>query len=441
MKNVTATIYNLIVVVLVFLSVLGYFFMPVINADLAFTFTPEIANLLISNSNDENLTKEEKTTIMMIQELGNERINISFPLKVEMKDFINCGASMDWTKTQEFLYARVDDIVNGFDKTKINEFENSIAKVSLKIAIKTEIDQLAESANESSETILQNLNITDEYIEQNTSFILESIRSENATVDSVSESVMTVIDDLYDKIHESKYSELQPYTPETKEEIEDGVKSIIEYIADENGNINSDEIIYRLISGLLNNENQSAQGADFSLNDSLLYSRKFIEKPNPAFSEENKEYVSAQAEIKNYLISLITPTVVSAVQSALRGGLIAIAISCLAWIWVLIKILFKLFSNNPLVKLKCPIIFGWGPCLTFSLIPTVLIKLLANPPAFLGNFLGAKILSTVETIFNSGLIISYSSSAIFAGVCALILFIFGFFYASLRRSLKKSKNS
>lgn len=440
MKNLTATVFNLVVVALVVISVLGYFFMPVVNAEVSLTFTPEIADLVLVDENSADLSEDDKMMISMIEELANERISISAPIKVEMNDILNCGLSKTYKDAEAFLYGVADDIANGFDKRKIQEIENSVMKASLSTTIKMELSKIAQETGDEVEKIMQDLQITDEYVEQNTEIILDSIRSDNANVDSVAQTVMTVIDDVYVKIESSSYADqVGELTPETRQEIEDGVKEILEYIANEDGTIDGEEFIYTFISQFLNQSGEGEGEGSASVSGiSALYSP--LKTPSLLFEEleGEEETGSLENDIREALRGLVTPDLAMGVKQAFFYLTFVFAFACFTWIWLVIKILFKLGSKNPLVKLKFPIIFGWGPCLSFYIIPTVIFKLLANPPAFLEGFLGAEILSVIKTIFDGGLTIAYSSSTVFAGIGALALFIFGFFYAPLRRSLKKS---
>lgn len=446
MKRIIALFFNIIVVIISSIAVLGYFFKPIFSANVTLAFTPELAEILFPSASE---TEEDDNFHLLVKELAKEKIAISALIKIETADFLNCGLSSDTALTEEFLKRLLGTFADGFDKQKLDEIENAVARASVKTVIKEEIKNLAVNGEDLS-VVMENIGITDDYIGEKTTTVLDAFKAEDATVNSVTDSVMTIVDDVYSKIEGSDYADqVEDLTPTQRELIENEIKSGLEYIADENGNINGDELISNLIASLFSQTKNSntAMGAP---NRNIAFAlTSFTEEPTvnvggfegdiDVIKTDSSAEQNASNTLKAELLKLVTPASAKVVKIIMTAGFAFIAFSCLTWLWLIVKIILKLWRKNPLIKLKCPILFGWAPFTFFYVTPNAFFSSLASPPAFLANLLGAKIMNILSAIFGTGIKVTVSSSAVFAFVCAIALFIFGFFYVPMRKAMRRGK--
>lgn len=103
-------------------------------------------------------------------------------------------------------------------------------------------------------------------------------------------------------------------------------------------------------------------------------------------------------------------------------------IAVLSWLYLLLKILFKLGRPNPGVTLWVPIVFGWSIISFFTLIPKLRLRLV-------GNLVPGGIDESVRSLADH-LFLHIGTGGIIAAICGLALFIFSFVYAHYRRELK-----
>lgn len=432
MKAIKHVIYNLIVIALAVVATLGFFFSPLLETQFKFTFTPEIAEMLSSavNKNTSEENSEEKELIeKLITAFGDEKVSLTFNLSFATADLIYCVTAPDTSETEKFVNSLIDSIANSFSGNKIEEIENSITRAGVKAVIKSEISKLIVGDKEVSE-VMAEIGFDDDYVDTQTNALLSAFRSENATVDSISNTVIDIVDDVYSKIDESEYGEqIEPLSEAQKQEIKDATKEILANIADENGNVDGNSIIAELINSVLNSNSSGDESALVSEN--ATYTILHVEE------NTEKEEIDIPTLVKQELSKLITPQVLVAIEWAILGLLGIGCLAVLGWFWLVFKIIVKLSARNPLIKLKTGIIWGALPFLILCLIPSLLFDLLASPPAFLQNFIPVSVLDVIQKIFASGFTISFNSSSVTSFVCAIILFVFGLFYARERKFSKK----
>ena len=454
MKTIKHTILNLIVVAICFASILGYFFGPLVDANVKLTFTEELASKVFTKPSDD-ASDEEKLSYTLITELAKQNVSFNLSLKIGTDELINCALSSGIDETKKLLLNFTDSIAEHLGKEKKGEIESAITKASVSTVVKMEIEKFAEEVGKEVEDILTDIGVNNEYVNQQTQTVLDAVKAEDATVDSVTDTVISVIDDVYDKLEDSSYAdEVESLTPEEKEDLKQNVKDILSNIADENGNIDGEDLISTLLSQLMAQGETETDGEnpedEIPVSMPIRFNSAEESQPDPDESQilngesasdiktEDSELVTT---LKTEFAKIITDDVCSIFKQILTIALYSLAFSVAFWLWVVLKILFKITSDNPLVKLRAPILFGWSPFIALYVVPTVFMNMLSAPPAFLVNLVGAETLSFVSSILGSGAA-AFTTSAVCAVVCAVVLFIFSLYYASIRRRLKKQlKNS
>ena len=432
MKAIKYVICNLIVIALAVVATLGFFFSPLLETQFKITFTPEIAEMLSSavnkNTSEENSEKHEMIE-KLITALGDERVSLTFDLSFSTPELLNCVATPDTNETEKFVNSIIDSIANSFSGDKIEEIEDSITRAGVKTIIKSEIEKLEFDGKEASE-IMAEIGFDDDYVDTQTNALLSAFRDENATVDSISNTVIDIFDDVYSKIDESEYGEqIEPLSEAQKQEIRDATKELLANIADENGNIDGNSVIAELINSVLNSSSSGSESA--LVNKDATYTILHTEE------NTEKEEVDIPTLVKQELSKFVTPQLLVTIEWAILGLLGIGGLAVLGWFWLVFKIVVKLSARNPLIKLKMGIIWGALPFFILCLIPSLLFDLLASPPAFLQNFIPVDVLNFAQKIFAGGFTISFNSSSVTSFVCAIILFVFGLFYSRERRFNKK----
>ena len=135
--------------------------------------------------------------------------------------------------------------------------------------------------------------------------------------------------------------------------------------------------------------------------------------------------------LKNKLMEVMTAENMTAAYKPIHIVMIVLAVLLLvavaSWLYLLIKILFKLGKPNPGVTLWVPIVFGWTLLSFIALIPKLRVK-------FVGKLFPGSLNDTVRTLADH-LFLHFSTGGLIAAICGLVLFIFSFIYASKRREL------
>ena len=445
MKSLFSWIMNLIVIALSVFAVLGHFFAPLWTIDLQLTLTPEIAEVLFPEQ--ENPTEEEKTTAMLIKELAKERVSLGAKLNFNAAEIINCALTED-ENTEVAIKKSIDELVDSVNNEKLKHIEDSIARASVATAVKSQVSKFTEILNKDAETIMNDIGIDDDFIKDNTDEILVALRAENATVDTITDTVMSVVDEVYDKFETSEFADqIDDLSTTERTAIEDVVKTVVGMIADENGNVDGNDFLSKLFAELLSGDEDSTEETAFAGSADLTYASKKLGANGligVTFEDINTEPQEKDLKevLREKLYGIVSDGVVGFFKNVFRIVSIMLAFSSFWWIWLIVKILLRTLTKNPYIKLKSAIMFGWIPFAILYIIPTALIWLLADPASFIWGWIGG-IFPSLKTII-SGVAISFSTSAIVSIICTVALFAFGIFYAICRGLYKpdsdKNKN-
>ena len=445
MKSLFSWIMNLIVIALSVFAVLGHFFAPLWTIDLQLTLTPEIAEVLFPEQ--ENPTEEEKTTAMLIKELAKERVSLGAKLNFNAAEIINCALTED-ENTEVAIKKSIDELVDSVNNEKLKHIEDSIARASVATAVKSQVSKFTEILNKDAETIMNDIGIDDDFIKDNTDEILVALRAENATVDTITDTVMSVVDEVYDKFETSEFADqIDDLSTTERTAIEDVVKTVVGMIADENGNVDGNDFLSKLFAELLSGDEDSTEETAFAGSADLTYaSKKLGANGLIGVTFEDIDTEPQEKDLKEVLreklYGIVSDGVVGFFKNVFRIVSIMLAFSSFWWIWLIVKILLRTLTKNPYIKLKSAIMFGWIPFAILYIIPTALIWLLADPASFIWGWIGG-IFPSLKTII-SGVAISFSTSAIVSIICTVALFAFGIFYAICRGLYKpdsdKNKN-
>lgn len=431
LNNLTNTVLNLIVIAISSLAILGLALFPTFKISAKATFTKELASIVAPAK--DNPTEEDEIVQLVISELVKENVSLKFELKFTLFDAFACALDGTAEKTKEKLFLYSDTIAESVDDKVIEKVEKAVTKAGVSTIIKKQINSLSNTLGNKSDEVMQNIGVDEDYISAKTQDILNSIKSDGANVDSVTDTIMTIVDDVDVKLQNSQYkNEVDSLTEENREEIRQAVEDLVNSIADENGNFDGNSLIAVLLSGLaLENSNQ----ASASPNHTSFAPNKVLYE-----QEHQTQTKSVDQVLKEKLRSLISDEIVQSVKTAFLAIFLMLVISVVLWAYLILKILFRLNAKNPLIKLKAPIAFSWFPFAILYALPKVISLIFKNPPQIITSVLlenGFAILSKI----GSAIKLSYFSSTLIPFVLSIVLLIFSVFYSAKRKQIDKDMKS
>ena len=216
---------------------------------------------------------------------------------------------------------------------------------------------------------------------------------------------------------------------EDKEKCRTEIENALKNVADEEGNIDLDAFIADILVKAL----KQTSGADDETPASPESARESAAltlqpRVSPVFftvaaegEEESGAAQSGTEELKTLLKEKVndafTPEVMQKIQLVLKIVAGVILFTFFTWAWVVIKMLFKLTSENPTVKLKLPILLGWLPFLALYVLPKAGVKFLAGQG-------GAEF---------AGLTFAVSTCSIVSAIAALALIVISIPYHALKK--------
>ena len=243
---------------------------------------------------------------------------------------------------------------------------------------------------------------------------------------------METVEEVFEKLDKSGVAEFQgaALTEENKEEIKNSIAEALSVIADENGNIDADDLAANLIFEMLRSSEDESEPAVAAMD--------FTTQETDSGSVEEDATEQLKAEVKQMIMEKLTDETLDTIVLALRIVFGVLCFTAFTWAWLIVKMLFKAFSRNPAIKLKLPIWLGWLPFLALVLLPMGAMLLVKAQPSFLVNLLGAEMMESLSTFFASASL-SFSSAAWVAFAAAIALIILSIPYGIFRRRLKRAK--
>ena len=426
-RTVPTLIFNVLFAIVCAAAIVMYFISPVWRIDVKANISNEMMHELTGGEIDD-----------LNEALGEDGTDVSLSIALDSMAVAQCLVQWD-------AAAMVDDILDrNLDSlaTQLVAVIEPIAKNTIKTqassAVKTEIknavkDYLSSPENEVTEErvneLLTEAGVTDTYIEEKTDAIIDRLYTNGSSVDGVVDEVMTTVDEVYADLTASNVEEFQDIalTEESRESIRNAVADIVTDYADENGYINPEEIVNRLVIEALQSmsgESSEEEGAGTAALTAASYAAASeAQQPadpsaqQPAGSSGSNEQL--KTELKNYLSEQLLegPAAPAVFLPFVMLGLgILLAISLLSWVYLLLKILCKTFMKNKYVKVKMPIILGWFLFLFLMLLPNLALTYI---PTMLAGVLPAEILSVFTMLTGT----TFFSSAMYAAIAAAVLVV------------------
>ena len=427
----TVFLFNILIALLSVAAVAALFFAPLWEIDVKYVMQKEVL---------EKILPEEAKEVDL-DEIVGDGIPLSLTVSVQTKDTIRSAVGKDARQSvTELIENNVDKVVDELSPT-FDEIAEKIVRSTAKTAVRDAVNEQvknflqnagSEATDERVSELLNQAGVDEEYINQKTDALLDAIYAENATVDGVSQKAVETVEEVFEKLDESGVAEFQgaALTEENKEEIKNSIAEALSVIADENGNIDADDLAANLILEMLRSSEDESEPAVAAMD--------FTTQETDSGSVEEDATEQLKAEVKQMIMEKLTDETLDTIVLALRIVFGVLCFTAFTWAWLIVKMLFKAFSRNPAIKLKLPIWLGWLPFLALVLLPMGAMLLVKAQPSFLVNLLGAEMMESLSTFFASASL-SFSSAAWVAFAAAVVLIILSIPYGIFRRSLKRAK--
>lgn len=380
-----AFIFNVIITAICLASVLAYFVLPLWKVNVSCTLTSEMFRSITGESGEnEELMKE------IADELEKKPIDAAFDITLKTKTFLASFASDGEKLVAEMVDYNAETLANQLSGT-VKEVSKAAVRATAKNSLKETLkDGSAEYQWKDEETVNAELDK-----------LTDALMKDDATVSSVSDAAADAIANVYK-------SETGNDMPEAdKQAAKAEMEKMLKEVADENGNIDADKLITDMLAQMLsgnsgsgNNENGDGNGtgadketaaATFTAaKTSTLFICTGEASGETAGSGGSSGETTGGGEadsmqaLKDSLTQAINEKIGGQMNTFLlvmkiTGGVILFTL--FTWAYIVLKILCKAATANPVVKLKLPIWLGWLPFLILYAVPTGVIKLAGSASA------------------------------------------------------------
>ena len=485
-KRKIAFFCNLAIIALCLASIIAYFVMPFWKVDIKYTFTPETIQTLLPTTNnnsgyygDEDYDDEDESGLVDAEDilstinfadLIDEDITIQMSISLQTKDILSARTKKPTALVRKILQDNVNTLVDQLE-APLNKLVKNTLKVVVKTAflesvkdeVKKKMDDGVTNAELNEE--LEELGLTENYINKKTEKLLDCIYEDGATAESIADETISVIEDAIQKIKESgnpDYKDIK-LTKDEKADIKEALIEQFEKIESSDGTINPEaftsEFFLKLLNGdsledmFGNNDDGDSEDEDNEDSSDDPFDSPILKNPkssnglsnvqassvklsanndnirNVSSSEEATKQQLRQA-LTNKIMELLNGTEES-IAMAITGISSSILVIFAIWLLPILKILLRLGCKNNTIKLGTPIWLGSTPYIMLCLVPSTLVSLLNNPPAAAGE-----LLSGLGGALGN-LSITFTSCSIVSFIVGIILSIFVFvFYGRLRRAVR-----
>lgn len=452
-------------------------------------------------STGEGSTDDSSQRLMnsILDQMGKDGVKISLGISLKTQDLL---ASLDKAKGKEALDAIIEDnirnVTDSLDSviTKVvGAVTKSVVNESIKKSItesigtnedgtpkKIELDGVEYTVDE----VLDDVGITDEFISGEVDALIDKIMSEELTVDDIADSLCDTVDNVYKEISQSDSKFKEEYlkdmpeslTEEERQSMKDSMNGLFgELGVDPDAKINGEDIVYTFIGMMLEQMGSSGDGTGdgasggesesaavsvgvsaFGVESSSGFTASTLAVEEGGGAESGVSGGESGSDgsssgVKTYtkedVVQMITDKLNSAIDektrelivSAMQGIAYAILATFAIWAWVVVKMILKVLSKNPMVKLGLPIWLGHVPFWVLFAIPNLAMLLIFKTPSFIvgpmNDILGAEAAQTLQVVRNT-ISVTFSSCSLLTFLVGVALTIFAIgFYSPARKRIKR----
>lgn len=476
MNKTIAYILNAVVVLFCVIAISCYFYSPMLDLKIGVKVTQEVADELKKAMTSEDASAPTQPGEVSENDVINETLDQLVKDEITLKANIAVTTSglftamFDRAATKTSVRKAITDNVDGMldtvsasiDKV-VESLSKSMVKTSVKSALSDTVSQYIKDKNLADKTVdavLTDLGLTDEFIDKKTETLTAALLADGATVDSVTATAMQLIDETVSTLTANAtgdYADLniEELSPEVKSRIETSVRDVLSKVADEDGNVDINSLVYNFIGRALDDSSKPDTGSGES--EKIAAVKTAIAavaasgttggesgSTGGATSGEEKQYTKEDVEklLTERVESLFGERAIDGVTTALAVGGWVTLLTMLLWLYLIVKIVIKLFAANPMIKLGLPIWLGNFPFATFFVLPfaasVALTKLGTNSSlsSALASVLPKEL---VDGIVKAGgaISLSVSSCAAISAILTVVFAAFSIFYMIFRNKLKK----
>lgn len=380
-----AFIFNVIITAICLASVLAYFVLPLWKVNVSCTLTSEMFRSITGESGEnEELMKE------IADELEKKPIDAAFDITLKTKTFLSSFASDGEKLVAEMVDYNAETLAEQLSGT-VKEVSKAAVRATAKNSLKETLkDGSAEYQWKDEETVNAELDK-----------LTDALMKDDATVSSVSDAAADAIANVYK-------SETGNDMPEAdKQAAKAEMEKMLKEVADENGNIDADKLITDMLAQMLsgnsgsgNNENGDGNGtgadketaaATFTAaktSDRYIDGGESSGETTGSGGSSGETTGSGEADSMQALKDSLTQAINEKIGGQMNTFLLVMKITggvilftLFTWAYIVLKILCKAATANPVVKLKLPIWLGWLPFLILYAVPTGVVGLAGSASA------------------------------------------------------------
>jgi len=433
---------NILISVLCVIAIAAYFFLPFWKIDVSLHISAEAFQTIISKQ-DMKITMPDGTVtdlsdIDFKDAFGEDGFQVNATILLQTTQVLSALSD----NPMETVQAVIDENVHTF-VDQLNEPLHTLARAAIEIVAKTSLKNILhsqikdiyqdEKTAEEVEQFLHNAGINDEFIDEKTDALLDALYAENANVDSVSDTVVSMIEESMTKLSNADESKNFALSDEKKQEIKDSVSETFSQIAADDGSINVEEWIGELFIITMQGKIEGSGSPEGNAPIKSLAASPENENTEENVFETLKETLCVE------IMGAIDENAANVIVKTLKIISYIILFTFFTWAYLILKIVVKLGAKNNAIKLKLPILLGSIPFWILYALPTGIIVLLKAPPVFLVSKLGGPeaAMEMMETM--SMFTLKFSTCAWVSFAIGVFLFLFAFFYyRGLRKTLKNS---
>lgn len=480
MNKTIAYILNAVVVLFCVIAISCYFYSPMLDLKIGVKVTQEVADELKKALITEDASAPTQPGEVSENDVINETLDQLVKDEITLKANIAVTTSglftamFDRAATKTSVRKAITDNVDGMldtvsasiDKV-VESLSKSMVKTSVKSALSDTVSQYIKDKNLADKTVdavLTDLGLTDEFIDKKTETLTTALLADGATVDSVTATAMQLIDETVSTLASNAtgdYADLniEDLSPEVKSRIETSVRDVLKKVADEDGNVDINSLVYNFIGRALDDTSKPDTGsgegekiaavktaiaADAASGTTGGTTGGESGSTGGATSGEEKQYTKEDVEklLTDRVESLFGERAIDGVTTALAVGGWVTLLTMLLWLYLIVKIVIKLFAQNPMIKLGLPIWLGNFPFATFFVLPfaaSVALTKLGTDSSLSSALASVLPKELVDGIVKAGgaISLSVSSCAAISAILTVVFAAFSIVYMIFRNKLKK----
>lgn len=481
MNKTIAYILNAVVVLFCVIAISCYFYSPMLDLKIGVKVTQEVADELKKAMTSEDASAPTQPGEVSENDVINETLDQLVKDEITLKANIAVTTSglftamFDKAATKTSVRKAITDNVDGMldtvsasiDKV-VESLSKSMVKTSVKSALSDTVSQYIKDKNLADKTVdavLTDLGLTDEFIDKKTETLTAALLADGATVDSVTATAMQLVDETVSTLASNAtgdYADLniEDLSPEVKSRIETSVRDVLSKVADEDGNVDINSLVYNFIGRALDDASKPDTGSGEGEKIAAVKTAIAADAASgttggesgttggttggATTSGEEKQYTKEDVEklLTERVESLFGERAIDGVTTALAVSGWVTLLTMLLWLYLIVKIVIKLFAQNPMIKLGLPIWLGNFPFATFFVLPfaaSVALTKLGTDSSLSSALASVLPKELVDGIVKAGgaISLSVSSCAVISAILTVAFAAFSIFYMIFRNKLKQ----